>query len=276
MRNYGPAEKCIYCLGESGADAKLTDEHIIPKSWGGNVIIDDATCEICRDKINKHFENKLARQTYFLMRAAHGVPSTTKDYPKTIPITFSNQAKTFGITKNVSLDIAPLEVLVPYFCLPPFQVNKEKNWPDNYTLKCTPMFGEKERDERWKKVFRQHRFHHGTIEAPGIEVSSFVKFLYKISIGFIWIIDKDIAAQSEIRKLVTSKIAGEPVRSEFLYSAPADTKNFKFFKARVFSSSVKQKNHVFCGIQIFSPLFPEYFCDLGVFEDAKIDEVFFR
>jgi len=53
---YGAADKCIYC-GALISDGKLGDEHIIPTSFGGNLILPRASCRVCEritSKIEDH------------------------------------------------------------------------------------------------------------------------------------------------------------------------------------------------------------------------------
>ena len=53
---YAAADKCIYC-GALASDRKLGDEHIIPTSFGGNLILPRASCRVCEritSKIEDH------------------------------------------------------------------------------------------------------------------------------------------------------------------------------------------------------------------------------
>jgi 5-methylcytosine-specific restriction endonuclease McrA len=53
---YAAADKCIYC-GALVSDGKLGDEHIIPTSFGGNLILPRASCRNCEritTKIKDH------------------------------------------------------------------------------------------------------------------------------------------------------------------------------------------------------------------------------
>ena len=67
--HYPPVGRCIYC----GATDELTDEHIIPFSLGGVLILDKASCngtKGCNKKTHK-FEGVVARQIFGKFRAKH-------------------------------------------------------------------------------------------------------------------------------------------------------------------------------------------------------------
>ncbi len=65
---------CIYC---SGKDLKLTDEHIVPLSLGGQHVIREASCLQCAD-ITKKFEQDVARGLWGDARASYNSPSRRK------------------------------------------------------------------------------------------------------------------------------------------------------------------------------------------------------
>jgi hypothetical protein len=45
--SYAPANRCIYCGASGSAAQRLGDEHIIPLSFGGNLILPRASCRAC-------------------------------------------------------------------------------------------------------------------------------------------------------------------------------------------------------------------------------------
>jgi hypothetical protein len=59
--------RCIYCLSTEG----LTDEHIVPQSLGGKLVLQDASCEACR-RIKSDFERVVTRQMYWPLRLRLG------------------------------------------------------------------------------------------------------------------------------------------------------------------------------------------------------------
>ncbi len=73
--------RCIYC----GTSAKLSDEHVIPRGLGGNLVLARASCPRCAE-ITSRFERNILRSPQVLaLRAAFGLPTY---HPKNRPDTF--------------------------------------------------------------------------------------------------------------------------------------------------------------------------------------------
>jgi hypothetical protein len=70
---YASAGRCIYCAVEG---VPLTDEHIVPESLGGDLIIEKATCEECQAQTHA-FEGH-ACDVYRAIRRQLNFPSKTK------------------------------------------------------------------------------------------------------------------------------------------------------------------------------------------------------
>ena len=62
---------CIYC---GKTDVKLTDEHFLPFSLGGQHVIEKASCHACAD-ITKTFEQHVARDMWGDARNSYNAPS---------------------------------------------------------------------------------------------------------------------------------------------------------------------------------------------------------
>lgn len=65
---------CIYC---GARDVRLTDEHVVPYSLGGQYVLERASCDICAD-ITKRFEQDVARELWGDARAAYNAPTRRK------------------------------------------------------------------------------------------------------------------------------------------------------------------------------------------------------
>jgi 5-methylcytosine-specific restriction endonuclease McrA len=78
--SHGPSKiptkgRCIYC---GKADVKLTDEHFVPLSLGGQHIIEKASCLACAD-ITKKFEQHVARDMWGDARNSYNAPSRRRN-----------------------------------------------------------------------------------------------------------------------------------------------------------------------------------------------------
>lgn len=74
-RHVGPVGQCIYCLSE--ASDLLTDEHIIPYSLDGTLLLTEASCTAC-NKVTSAFELSVARKMMGAMRLRHKFPSRNR------------------------------------------------------------------------------------------------------------------------------------------------------------------------------------------------------
>lgn len=70
-KSYPPVRRCIYCGQTEG---KLSREHIIPFSLGGNLVLPYASCATCADK-TKRFEQIVARSIYGSLRLRGQFPT---------------------------------------------------------------------------------------------------------------------------------------------------------------------------------------------------------
>ena len=70
---YPPAGKCIYC-GTDGAPNRLSDEHIIPESLGGMIVLPNASCKACAD-VTSAMEGQTASRLFRPIRRQLRFPS---------------------------------------------------------------------------------------------------------------------------------------------------------------------------------------------------------
>jgi hypothetical protein len=86
--------ECIYC-GRKAGDTKLTDEHAVPLSLGGNVILENASCTECA-KITGQLEAHLARYVFWQFRNHNNTRSRRKGKrPSTLPAKIQIGERTF-------------------------------------------------------------------------------------------------------------------------------------------------------------------------------------
>lgn len=108
--------ECIYC-GRRGSEVPLTDEHVVPYSLGGNVVIENASCEACAE-ITKNLEGVMARQVWWDFRIHAGVQTRRKKKrPLVLPATVSvNGGERFR--KEFSVRDHPYFTPMPVWGLP--------------------------------------------------------------------------------------------------------------------------------------------------------------
>ena len=77
---YDPVGQCIYCGAvELPANARcFSDEHIIPLSLGGTLVLRQASCEACQKIINRQIETPVASQEWGRLRAKRDFPTRHK------------------------------------------------------------------------------------------------------------------------------------------------------------------------------------------------------
>lgn len=76
--------RCIYC----GAQDRLTDEHVLPLSLGGRLILGGGSCQECA-KVTTRFEDAVCRQMFGGARSKFGFPTRHKNRRhREVPVTY--------------------------------------------------------------------------------------------------------------------------------------------------------------------------------------------
>lgn len=77
MHRYEAVEKCIYCgaLELPEGATKFGDEHIIPFSLGGNLVLPEASCKACEKVINREIETPINSHEWGNLRASRDFPT---------------------------------------------------------------------------------------------------------------------------------------------------------------------------------------------------------
>jgi HNH endonuclease len=76
--------RCIYCTKYDGELDKLSREHIIPQTLGGELILHNASCAECAKLINQQIETPVLTQFLKTPRTHLGMPTSRP--PQTLPI----------------------------------------------------------------------------------------------------------------------------------------------------------------------------------------------
>lgn len=108
---------CIYCGSDGGADG-LRDEHVIPLSLNGDVVIRKASCQVCERKINPA-DTHLAKAVFWHFRLHTGAKTRNpKDRPRTITAEIETASGKFA--RDFQIADAPFSVALPVWGAPGF------------------------------------------------------------------------------------------------------------------------------------------------------------
>jgi hypothetical protein len=109
MQKFQPVGRCIYC-GYHGP-GYLGDEHVVPFSLGGELILPKASCRDC-EKITSAFERRCARVMYGSFRIRENVKTRRpKERPTELPmVSVAQGQRTVQIVKNTGWAGAKLEI----------------------------------------------------------------------------------------------------------------------------------------------------------------------
>lgn len=111
--------KCIYC----GSTEELSDEHAVPFSLAGNIILEDASCEICRKKTEK-FENKVTHEQLLLMRSSLKYPTRhKKKRPESFEFKITTKDNENNQTVVVPIEECPAIFTILTFLKPRYMAN---------------------------------------------------------------------------------------------------------------------------------------------------------
>lgn len=98
QQKFRPVGECIYC----GDRDKLTDEHIIPFSMGGNLVLPKSSCRSCA-AITQRFEQTVARVMLGRHRLIHDYPSRNK---KRRPQELDLEIEVRGETRTIMVPVS--------------------------------------------------------------------------------------------------------------------------------------------------------------------------
>lgn len=107
---YPPLDECMYC----GSKSKLSDEHLIPFSLFGKLILPKSSCEACAAMTSK-IERKVLKGFMFDARLAGDFPSRRKrKRPQTLKTNIISKNKKV-IEKEVRITEGPGFLMLPTF-----------------------------------------------------------------------------------------------------------------------------------------------------------------
>jgi len=127
--------QCIYCLSEDN----LSDEHALPYSMNGDIILGKASCPSCQKKINSEVENKINSIFYKSARSFLRLKSRSKNYINKIFIAKDKEECEFNLKDfGTIIDFPVIDTDTPEICnsIISFHLRNEPNKipPGEYTF----------------------------------------------------------------------------------------------------------------------------------------------
>lgn len=181
-RTYPPFCKCIYC---GSYDEKLTREHIIPFSLGGNLVLPAASCEACAD-VTKRIEQKVAQDTYGIHRAYTLAPSRRKKHRHQETLARKVQVQGVDFNGNSVTALVPVqelprlpmavELMPPKLLLP----GRPDNDGQEVKLHCEPL----EDDPKFTALRDKLNWSSVSVRSPSVDPVKFMRVLAKIAHSF--------------------------------------------------------------------------------------------
>lgn len=101
--------RCIYCP----SIVHLTDEHIIPQSLGGRLVLRASSCENCR-RITSTFEQAVTRETYWPLRLRLGLKGSRK-HKRSRPTHWSGILQDEDRIEITAIEVSKLPLI---YCVP--------------------------------------------------------------------------------------------------------------------------------------------------------------
>jgi hypothetical protein len=265
------ANICIYC----GRQETLSDEHIIPYSFGGNVILPKASCSRCA-ALTSRLELQIARGTYHMARAIHRAPTRRPNrYPEEAEITVHYGEHGPSIVESVSIEDVPASVLVPHYSIASVT---ESNVRSICTLQAARVHDEQIQQAKFASLIDRFSAHSVSVVTGSLLVgSSFERTLWKIAHGALWHYDRDIASQARLFDRVLGlqpvlALDGEDLYFCNLYSTERPRKDH--FSTNIKIHTPKQHGKKFISVDIdFFGMFglPIYHCLVPNFDGKEIE-----
>ena len=115
-RRYDPVGKCIYCGRPADGNDLLSEEHIIPLSFGGELTLPKASCTKCRD-ITTRIEDRCVKTMIMTARTHLGIKGRQKLKKRSrLPVTVSSGGNIK--TLSVPLEQHPSAIVMLQMPLP--------------------------------------------------------------------------------------------------------------------------------------------------------------
>lgn len=161
--------RCIYCDKLVDKCGPLTDEHVIPYALGGNITLPSSSCRSCAT-ITSRFETAILRGPFRAFKERIGLPSRSKNRPKSLPIFCVNGDEKKRM--QIPLEHYPVTIQLPHILGPTIA-----NYPENYGHHRMPwLFAEEGKLESLGDIYSVEQF-----ALNEIPLSAFGRMLAKIA-----------------------------------------------------------------------------------------------
>lgn len=232
---------------------KLTDEHIVPYSLGGNILLPKSSCVKCQEDIHK-FETHVSTNTYLSFRSAQRFPSRRKSLKSHLPVEFKIGPLKFE--HLVPIDDAPVQSIIPTFGLPPYISGTSLS----AKLNIVPID-----NKRWKRTFMHCKgCQTASIISGGIILEYFVRLIMKISYGFTWLVDPECASNWHAKGKMLKGFFSDSSKFSDIFSIPVDREKNELFYITIFTDISRGHTELFCQLELLSGIkVPAYVCRMG-------------
>lgn len=172
-----PVGLCIYC---GDRDALLTDEHVVPYSFGGDYVLPKATCQKCQ-KITAKIENSCMRTMFGPARIKLGIRTRRPiQRPKTLPIElhYGNVRK----TTDIPIEDYPFQIGLPV----PGPARALKGLPPRADGKLDMQMWFYPSEPDVGPLLNKYGASGCTLDYLRFNPMMFFRFLAKMAHGFFW------------------------------------------------------------------------------------------
>jgi hypothetical protein len=167
-----PINRCVYCGAtryREKDDRRLGDEHVIPESLGGNLILERAACESCERMVNV-FEQPILKSVLYAPRVHLGIRRKKRRRGED---TLTVDATVGGKDVKISLPIRRMPLMLFFMTMdsPGLLIGRPANLPSMNAV--------------WVKAFTEGgpRMPAGLqgMASPALDTHEFMQFLAKIA-----------------------------------------------------------------------------------------------
>lgn len=250
---YAPAGKCIYCGDLASKDTRLGEEHIIPRSIGGTLVLPEASCRKCERETSR-IETYCAKHYFYAARVHEGIRGRRARGPKTLV-----QTELVNPPERIKMDVKNHPGLLDMWLLPPPDVfgpsTGETALVDLVGIVLVPDF-----HERIQKT--SFRYRH----AINVSLNQFTRLLAKIGHSYACAVIGEANFKPYLLDLIFWRLPLEPLKyiggysielSPFNYTQPPSKERHEI---QLEISRRSGKNLVLVKLRLFSQYSSPNYC----------------